>query len=208
MPGRTARPRIGVLALQGDFAAHRTALSEAGAEAIEVRRSGQLVGLRGLVVPGGESTTLLRLLEREGMTDALLGFSRAGGALFGTCAGLILLATEVEAPRQPCLGLLDATVERNAFGRQAESFVDRGELSLPGQAPSELEMVFIRAPRIRRVGTGVEILGTWRGEPVLVRQGRILAATFHPEMTGDRRVHRYFTALAAEPSAAPVPGGV
>lgn len=173
---------IGVLALQGDFDAHRRALSNVGAEVREVRRPDQLEGLSALVVPGGESTALLRLLAPGHMDDAIVDFHRKGGTLLGTCAGLILFASEVGSPAQASLGLIDVSVDRNAFGRQIDSFVDHGRLDL-GDGWVESEMVFIRAPRIRRIGPGVEVLGTWGDEPVLVRQGRVLGATFHPEMS-------------------------
>jgi 5'-phosphate synthase pdxT subunit len=186
--------RIGVLALQGDFAAHAVALRRLGIEAPEVRKPGQLAGLDGLVIPGGESTTLLRLL-REDLASAVRGFHASGRPIFGTCAGLILLAREVVAPRQASLGLIDVTVERNAFGRQRESFEADGEARLDvGRVP--LSMVFIRAPRILRAGPEVSVLATWQGEPVLARQGSVLVATFHPELTAEPHVHRYFAAMA------------
>ena len=188
---RTKPRRIGVLALQGDFAAHRAAPGSAGSgcEVVDVRRSGQLEDLCGLVLPGGESTTLLRLLGIGEMDEALLRFHTRGGRFFATCAGLILLAREVQSPSQQSLGLLDIVLERNGFGRQKESFIDRGRLEWPGREPEEIEMVFIRAPRILAVGPLVEVLATWRGEPVLVRQGSVLAATFHPELTPGGRLH-------------------
>jgi 5'-phosphate synthase pdxT subunit len=189
--------RIGVLALQGDFAAHARALALAGAEAREVRTPGDLEGLDGLILPGGESTALLRLLRPQRMDEAIRGFHRVGGALFGTCAGLILLAARVENPDQESLGLIDLTVERNSYGRQVDSFVGRGVLLLPGQAPSSSEMVFIRAPRIRKVGPRACVLGRLGQEPVLVQEGRILAATYHPEISDGNRVHPYFVALAS-----------
>ena len=197
--------QLGVLALQGDFRAHARALAAAGAEGTEVREvrtPEALEDLHGLVLPGGESTALLRLMAPLGMGDALHRFCRRGGALFGTCAGLILLAREVTSPAQDSLDLLDVTVERNAYGRQIDSFVSRGSLSLPGRGPEEIEMVFIRAPRIRRVGAGVQVLGRFGEEPVLVAQGRILAATFHPEMSapppGGSAIHRHFLELCRE----------
>ncbi len=183
--------RVGVLALQGDFAAHAAALARVGGTVSEVRRVAQLQGLDGLVIPGGESTTLLNLMGDEPWFDALRSFHATGGALFGTCAGAILLAREVTAPRQPSLGLLDAVVERNAWGRQVDSF----ETRLPAPAlGGDLTAVFIRAPRFRALGPGVEVLATLDDEAVLVRQGRVLAATFHPEIAGDDRLHAYFVA--------------
>jgi 5'-phosphate synthase pdxT subunit len=188
------KPAFGVLALQGDFAAHAAALQAAGAEAREVRRVRELDGLAGLVIPGGESTALLRLMDDEPWFDALHRFHAAGGSLLGTCAGAILLARRV-VPDQRSLGLLDAVVERNAYGRQIDSF----ETRLAGNdGAGPIEAVFIRAPRIRSVGPGVETLARFDGEPVLVRQGRVLAATFHPELTDSSGLHRLFVSLAPE----------
>lgn len=184
--------RIGVLAIQGNFAAHAAALSEVGAEPVEVRKPEQISGLDGLVIPGGESTTILKFLERDGFFETLRKFVTTKPT-FGTCAGSILLAKEVVHPAQKSLGVLDATVERNAYGRQIDSTILAGKTSLPG---GPMEMVYIRAPRILRVGAGVEVLAERDGFPVLVRQGRLLAATFHPEMSPDRRVHRLFIEMA------------
>lgn len=181
------RPSIGVLAIQGDYAAHAEALAEAGAEPCEVRKPEQLTGLDGLILPGGESTTILKFLKR-GFFEALEEFC-ASHPVFGTCAGAILLAREVRNPAQRSLGLLDAIVERNAYGRQIDSTILTAETALPG---GPLEMVFIRAPRIVSTGPAVEVLARRDGFPVLVRQGRIMAATFHPELSADRRVHRLF----------------
>ena len=183
--------RIGVLALQGDFARHAAALARCGVEAVEVRRAEELADVDGLIIPGGESTTLLKLMDEWAFVPALEKFHAAGRPIFGTCAGLIVLAREVESPRQFSLGLIDVTVERNAYGRQRESFEASGTVTLDGRA-HPLEMVFIRAPRIRRVGVGVETLAEHHGEPVMARQGSVLVATFHPELTDDRAVHRYF----------------
>lgn len=189
--------KIGVLALQGDFHAHREALRRARADVREVRRCAQLDEVQGLVIPGGESTTLLNLMEDEPWFDALRDFHARGGALFGTCAGAILLSRRVVDPEQPSLDLLDAVIERNAYGRQRESF--ETDLNVDALGGS-IHAVFIRAPRFRAVGSGVEVLGRLDGEPVLVRQGRVLAGTFHPELTGDGRLHRYFVEMAAESS--------
>jgi pyridoxal 5'-phosphate synthase pdxT subunit len=182
------RPRIGVLAIQGDFAAHAQALEEAGAEAVEVRTPAQLEGLGGLVLPGGESTTFLKFLERDGLLESLQCFVEQKPA-FGTCAGCILLARNVTHPPQQSLGVMDISVERNAYGRQIDSAIKTGETTLPG---GPLEMVYIRAPRIVETGPEVEVLAKRDEFPVLVRQGRLLAATFHPELSSDRRVHQLF----------------
>jgi len=265
---------IGVLALQGDFEAHQKALVRLGFGAREVRLPSELEGLRGLIVPGGESTTLLRLMREYGFDEAVPRFAASGGALFGTCAGAILFARGVSSPAQWSLGLLDIDIERNGFGRQIDSFearltdvapeilevpvfsrtdgdplqeealiraagascaldalaqapqnlssrpvaavgpqprswAEESEVPrLPAAAdegssapaaepgdPASLRAVFIRAPRIRRVGPQAAVLASFEGEPVLVRQGRLLAATFHPELTADPRVHSYFLRL-------------
>ena len=186
--------RIGILALQGDFHLHRKALERCGAEAVEVRKPTELVGLDGLIIPGGESTTLLKLMDEWGFVAALKDFHASGRPIFGTCAGLILLAAEVQSPRQFSLGLIDASVERNAYGRQRESFETAGTAHLD-KKPVPLEMVFIRAPRIRRVGPDVQILAEHGGEPVMARQDRVLVATFHPELTDTTTVHQYFCDL-------------
>jgi 5'-phosphate synthase pdxT subunit len=183
--------RIGVLALQGDFSLHARALARCGAEAVEVRKPEQLTGLDGLIMPGGESTTLVKLMQEWGFVPALEAFHRDGKPIFGTCAGLILLAREVENPAQFSLGFIDVAVERNAYGRQRESFEAHGTASLGGRS-TPIEMVFIRAPRIRRVGAGVETLARHGDEPVMARQGTVLVATFHPELTTDWTVHAYF----------------
>jgi 5'-phosphate synthase pdxT subunit len=188
------RPRIGVLAIQGDFAAHARALEEAGADAIEVRKPAQLDGLDGLILPGGESTTFLKFLERDGFLQSLQRFVEQKPA-FGTCAGCILLARNVSHPAQESLAVLDISVERNAYGRQIDSAIRTGETKLPG---GPLEMVYIRAPRISRVGPEVAVLAERDGYPVLVRQGKLLAATFHPELSSDRRVHQFFVDMVRE----------
>jgi 5'-phosphate synthase pdxT subunit len=179
---------IGVLALQGDFDAHRRRLEELGAKVVLVKKPEQLDGLDGLVIPGGESGTFLKLLGEEGFAK-LKEFVHAKPT-FGTCAGAILLATEVENPKQAGLGALDIRVRRNAYGRQIDSSIREGRL---GDSP--LEMVFIRAPKIERVGSGVEIIATEGADPVAVRQGKIMAATFHPELSEDTRVHQAFLDL-------------
>ena len=183
--------KIGVLALQGDFSLHATALARCGAEAVEVRKPEQLADLDGLIMPGGESTTLLKLMHEWGFVPAIEKFHREGKPIFGTCAGLILLAREVENPAQFSLGLIDVAVERNAYGRQRESFEAQGTATL-GAHSAPVEMVFIRAPRIRRVGPGVQTLARHGDEPVMAREGTVLVATFHPELTTDPTVHAYF----------------
>jgi 5'-phosphate synthase pdxT subunit len=188
--------KVGVLAIQGDVEAHARALARAGAEAIEVRRPKQLDDLDALVLPGGESTTISKGMAREGLFEPLRERVRAGMPVLGTCAGAILLAREVENHPVPTLGLLDLTAVRNAYGTQVDSFAAPVD---PGADPAfaGLRCVFIRAPRLRAPGPAVEVLARVDGEPVLVRQGRILAATFHPELTDDPRVHAALVSLAA-----------
>jgi 5'-phosphate synthase pdxT subunit len=186
--------KVGVLSLQGDFAAHGDALARAGAEPVFVRDAAQLGSIDGLIIPGGESTTMLKLLRFEGWLEKLAEFGREK-PIFGTCAGAILLASEVSNPPQESLGLMDIGVERNAYGRQVDSRVaslDPAPEFERRTAPGKLEAVFIRAPIIRRAAGGVTVLARYAGDPVLVEQGRHLAATFHPELTGDCRVHRLF----------------
>jgi 5'-phosphate synthase pdxT subunit len=173
------RPRVGVLAVQGNFREHEAMLRQLGADVVEVRKPAQLVDLDGLVVPGGESTTFMRLMRLYGLDEALRAFERP---ILGTCAGMIVLDREH-------LGLVDIEVDRNAYGRQVASF--EADLALVGET-EPLHGVFIRAPRVRRTGANVEILAEHDGEPVLVRDGRILVASFHPELTEDSRVHELF----------------
>jgi pyridoxal 5'-phosphate synthase pdxT subunit len=180
--------KIGVLALQGDFDAHRKRLEELGAEVVLVKKPEQLDEIDGLVIPGGESGTFLKLLGVTGF-EKLKQFVHVKPT-FGTCAGAILLASEVENPKQSGLGALDIRIRRNAYGRQIDSSIREGRL---GDEP--LEMVFIRAPKIERVGPGVEVIATEGGDPVAVRQGRVMAATFHPELSDDTRVHQAFLDL-------------
>jgi len=188
--------KIGVLALQGDFDAHRRRLEELGAEVVLVKKPEQFDAIDGLVIPGGESGTFLKLLGDAGF-EKLKQFVRVKPT-FGTCAGAILLAADVENPKQHGLGALNIRIRRNAYGRQIDSSIREGKFvtDLEGQ-PSELplEMVFIRAPKIEHVGEGVEILATEGTDPVAVRQGRAMAATFHPELSDDTRVHRAFLAM-------------
>jgi len=188
-----AGPTFGVLALQGDFAAHAAAFRTLGMTAREVRRVAQLDGLDGLMIPGGESTTLLNLMQDEPWFDALHRFHDAGGVLAGTCAGAILLSREVR-PHQPSLALLDAIIERNAYGRQVDSFQ---AVAIAPALGGSIDAVFIRAPRFRALWPDVEVLARVEREPVLVRQGRVVAATFHPELTRSPALHRYLAELAA-----------
>jgi pyridoxal 5'-phosphate synthase pdxT subunit len=179
---------VAVLALQGDFEAHRRALAEIGVDSFEAKQPKQLAGARGLIIPGGESTTLWKFFGWAPWEDAIRGFASSGRPVLGTCAGAIVLAAEVSNPLHKGLGLLDIDVERNAYGRQVDSFV--GEVDAPGLG-GKLPAVFIRAPRIRRVGPGVETLAARAGEPVFVRQSNVFAATFHPELTADARIHGF-----------------
>jgi 5'-phosphate synthase pdxT subunit len=194
--------KIGVLALQGDFDRHRKALARVRTpgtvESVETRKTTELDGLDGLVIPGGESTTLLKLMDHFDFWPALRAFHDAGKPVFGTCAGAILVAREVSNPSQRSLDFIDIDVERNAYGRQRESFEAWGEADLGSPERTAIEMVFIRAPRIRRVGGDVAVLARHKDEPVMVRQGQVLVATFHPELTDDPSVHEYFCAMAQE----------
>jgi pyridoxal 5'-phosphate synthase pdxT subunit len=194
------RSPFGVLALQGDFAAHAAAFRDLGVGVREVRRVGELEGLAGLVIPGGESTTLLNLMRDEPWFDALRRLHAAGAVLAGTCAGAILLSRDVR-PRQPSLGLLDAVIERNAWGRQVDSFEARVEAT--AELGGEMDAVFIRAPRFLALFPEVEVLARYAGEPVLVRQGRVVAATFHPELTRSRMLHRFLARIASAPPRRP-----
>lgn len=187
---------IGVLAIQGDYEAHKRRLEELGAAVVLVRKPEELIGLDGLVIPGGESSTMLKFLERDGFFEALRDFVKVKPA-FGTCAGAILLAKEVQGPKQNSLGAMDIGVTRNAYGRQLDSAIlDTG--SSLGSDP--LEMVFIRAPRIDRLGKNVEVLAKRGDDPVLVREGKLLAATFHPELSDDKRVHQEFLKMVSNGS--------
>ena len=186
--------KAGVLALQGDFAAHAAALARAGAEPVLVRDAGQFAEIDGLVIPGGESTAMLKLLHYDSLLEPLAQFARQK-PVFGTCAGAILLARQVSHPEQESLGMLDIDVERNAYGRQVDSRVAEIEPEpefRERSAPGKLEAVFIRAPIIRRTGPRTTVLARYRGDPVLVEEGKHLAATFHPELTQDSRIHQLF----------------
>ena len=187
--------KIGVLAVQGDFEAHRAMLDSLAVDSAEIRTVADLNGLDAVVLPGGESTTQLKFLQEEGLFHPLHKFAEEGGAIFGTCAGAILLAREVLNPTQDSLALMDMTVLRNGYGRQLSSEVRFGHCTLK---PAPLEMVFIRAPIIERAGPGLEVLAEDAGRPVLVRQGRLLAATFHPELTDDSTVYSFFLGLIGE----------
>jgi 5'-phosphate synthase pdxT subunit len=181
---------VGILAIQGDYAAHGRVLEQLGAEVRYVRKPDELDQCDALIIPGGESTTFLKFLAQHGFLAKLRAFVGAKPT-FGTCAGAILLAKDVENPPQVSLGAIDIAVRRNAYGRQNESFIAQAQTKL-----GPLELVFIRAPRITRIGRGVEVLATQGKDPVLVRQGHIMAATFHPELSQDTQVHEAFLRLA------------
>jgi len=193
-----ATPKIGIVAIQGDFAAHAAMLQSLGAETKEVRTVADLEECDGLILPGGESTTQLQFLQEEGLAEAIKKFAAKKQPVFGTCAGAILLATKVKNPAQDSLGLLDMTVLRNGYGRQLASEVSSGDSKLKAEP---IEMVFIRAPIIENVGPGVEILAEYAGKPSLVQKDNVLAATFHPELTSDTTVHRHFLDLIERKSA-------
>ncbi len=187
---------VGILAVQGDFAAHAAMLRALGADAVEVRTVADLDACAGLVLPGGESTTQLQFLEEEGLYERIRRFSADGHAIFGTCAGAILLATQVKNPPQDSLKLLDMTVLRNGYGRQLASDVFLGSCAL---SKEPLEMVFIRGPIIERTAPDITVLARHEGRPTLVRKGNLLAATFHPELTRDTTIHRHFLSLVGKP---------
>jgi 5'-phosphate synthase pdxT subunit len=206
MPGAAVRaPRVGVLSLQGDFACHRAALEALGVEVVRVTLPRDLEGLDALVMPGGESTTMLRLIEANHLREPLAAFVRERPVL-GTCAGVILLGASSGRLPSPTLRAIDVDVERNAYGRQIDSFHDTLEAAVVG---GTFPGVFIRAPRITRVGDGVEVVARRGGEPVGVRCGRVVGLCFHPELTSDLRFHRWFLAevagLALMPAPAPAP---
>ena len=191
--------KVGILAVQGDFEAHAATLACLRADYVFVRTPRDLEGVDAVILPGGESTTQWKFLVEEGLDKSLLAHAARGGAIFGTCAGAILLAKEIRNPAQQSLGLADITVIRNGYGRQLASEVRHGSAAISSEP---LEMVFIRAPIIERVGPGVEVLARSDGQPVLIRQGHILIATFHPELTSDTTVHEYFLRMAQGDSAA------
>lgn len=190
--------KIGVLALQGAVAEHIRSLEAAGAEAVAVKRIEQLDELDGIVIPGGESTTIGKLMRKYGFIDALLDFSSQGKPLFGTCAGLIVLADRIEGQEDAHLRLMNMSVARNAFGRQRESF--ETDLDIKG-IDQPVRAVFIRAPLIKEVGQAVEVLSVYNGEIVTARQGHLLASSFHPELTDDYRLHAYFVDMVKEAAA-------
>jgi pyridoxal 5'-phosphate synthase pdxT subunit len=185
--------KIGILAVQGDFEAHAAMLAGMGVETVEVRTTEDLQSCDGLILPGGESTTQLQFLQEEGLYEAIKKFAAAKKPILGTCAGAILLATEVKNPAQESLGLLNMSVLRNAYGRQIASDVVSGPSTLKKEP---LEMVFIRAPIIEHIGPGVEVLAEYAGKPALVQKGKIMAASFHPELTNDTTVHARFVEMA------------
>ncbi|HSZ20607.1 MAG TPA: pyridoxal 5'-phosphate synthase glutaminase subunit PdxT [Candidatus Acidoferrum sp.] len=193
--------KFGILAVQGDFEAHAAMLARMGVEYVFVRTPRDLEGVDAVILPGGESTTQWKFLVEESLDKSLREHSARGGAVFGTCAGAILLAKEVRNPAQQSLGLADITVIRNGYGRQLASEVRHGATEI---SPQPIEMVFIRAPIIERFGSDVEVLARSEGQPVLIRQGQILIATFHPELSSDSTVHEYFLRMARGDESVPV----
>ncbi len=183
-------PKVGILAVQGDYSEHRRVLNGLEIEPRLVKHASELEGLAGLILPGGESTTMLKFVVGESLMEPIRQFHEDGGALFGTCAGAILLAKEASSPKQESLGLMDISIERNGYGRQLESRI--AHEACPALGEPLVEMVFIRAPVVHRVGPGVEVLAYHRQDPVFVRQGRIMATTFHPELSTGSRVHSFF----------------
>ncbi|MFZ3101737.1 MAG: pyridoxal 5'-phosphate synthase glutaminase subunit PdxT [Desulfitobacteriaceae bacterium] len=188
--------RIGVLALQGAFREHRLALEQFRCEVVEVRKTSDLEGVHGLILPGGESTTIGKLLQVDGLGDKIKEMAAVNLPIFGTCAGMILLSKRIQNSDQYNLGLMDMTAERNAFGRQIASF--EADLNVPALGSQPVRAVFIRAPFIREIAPNVGILAEYEGKIVFVRQGNMLASAFHPELTGDRRVHQYFVEIVEE----------
>ena len=189
---------IGILSIQGDFAAHAATLHNLGAQSLEVRTLADLRHSDALILPGGESTTQLQFLQEEGLFDAIRQFAANGRPIFGTCAGAILLATHVKNPPQPSLALLDMTILRNGYGRQLASDVFFGSTTLKSDP---LEMVFIRGPIIESVAPGITVLATLNASPTLVQKNNLLAATFHPELTSDPTVHQHFLSMLTNGSA-------
>lgn len=187
--------RIGVLALQGAVREHVKSLQACGVEPVEIKYREQLKEVRGLVIPGGESTAVGKLLVRHQMIEPLVAMGQAGFPIFGTCTGLILLASRIQGSEQPRLGLMDMEVERNAFGRQIASF--EADIAIEALGEPKFHAVFIRAPYISSVGNGVEVLAAMEEKILMARQGNLLAAAFHPELTADLRIHQYFVGLCA-----------
>ena len=189
-----AHPRIGILAVQGDVREHANALREVGAEPVEVRLPRDTVGLDALILPGGESTTMRKLIDLYGLREPIVALARGGAPVYGTCAGMILLADRIADGDEPVLRLLDISVERNAYGRQLDSF--EADIAIPSLGDEPLHGVFIRAPVVSEVGPEVEVLARDPdGRPIAVRQGRVIATAFHPELTPDRRLHRLLVEL-------------
>lgn len=188
-------PQVGVLALQGDFQAHARALQKLGVTACEVRHAHELEGLHGLILPGGESTTMWTFLDKQGLSTALVDFAQRGGALYGTCAGVILLARQILLPARAGLGILDVTVQRNGYGRQLDSSLQEVTME---EGSATTEIVLIRAPRIVEMGPDVATRMRWNNDPIWVEQGRIMGTTFHPELGTDDRFHRRFLELAQQ----------
>ncbi len=187
---------VGILALQGAFLEHARSVAACGGRPVEIRKPEQLDDCRALIIPGGESTAIGKLMDQFGLFDAVRRFGADGRPIFGTCAGMVLLAREIEGLQQPRLGLMNIAVKRNAFGRQVDSFEADIYVPVLGEAP--VRGVFIRAPYVTAVGRGVETLASFDGKVVLVRQGRLLAGAFHPELTADTRLHRYFLSFLDE----------
>ena len=192
--------RVGVLGLQGAYAKHVTVLQQLGIQSIDVRSCYDLEKCEGLIIPGGETTTMTKLIEENDLYDAMVQFAEEN-PIFGTCAGMILMATHVEDDKVRTFNLIDMVVDRNAYGRQVDSFVDELDVQTNGE-PFTMRCVFIRAPRVSELGEGVDVLASINGEPVLVRQGHHLAAAFHPELTSETRIHSYFLTLKREMSIA------
>lgn len=186
---------FGVLALQGDFREHVQALQRLGVDAVAVRTADEVAAVQGLIIPGGESTTIGKLMQRFGIDDAIVERVEQGMALYGTCAGLILMANDIEDSDQHRLGLLDITVRRNAFGRQIDSF--ETDMQIPELGPDPIRAVFIRAPFVTEIRNGARTLAAIDGRPVLIQRGKLLASSFHPELTDDTRLHEYFLSLVA-----------
>ncbi|MBP2641817.1 MAG: Glutamine amidotransferase subunit pdxT [Firmicutes bacterium] len=192
---KTGKICIGVLALQGAFREHRLMLERCGVQTLEIRKPEELDQVQGLVIPGGESTTIGKLMVEWGLMDKIKARAAQGMAIYGTCAGMILLAKEIVGSDQPRLALMDITVQRNAFGRQRESF--EAEMNVPEFGNEAMRAVFIRAPYIEKAGPGVQVLAKVNERIVIARQGQFLATSFHPELTNDERVHRYFVEMVA-----------